>query len=125
MVELLGQLPLVAMLKEVGGVEHVALIAHDAKKDEMVALVRRRADALSGHHLVATSTTGEVIERETGLRVHRLLSGPLGGYLQIGALIATFTVTPCLASLLLPEHVREVETVVVREHNALAVELGR
>ncbi|HUC49828.1 MAG TPA: CusA/CzcA family heavy metal efflux RND transporter [Xanthobacteraceae bacterium] len=35
-------------------------------------------------------------------------------YALIGALLATFTVTPCLASLLLPEHVREVETVVVR-----------
>ena len=36
------------------------------------------------------------------------------GYALVGALIATFTVTPCLASLLLPEHVSEVETMVVR-----------
>jgi heavy metal efflux system protein len=36
------------------------------------------------------------------------------GYALVGALIATFTVTPCLASLLLPEHVSEIETVVVR-----------
>ncbi|HEY7248779.1 MAG TPA: CusA/CzcA family heavy metal efflux RND transporter [Xanthobacteraceae bacterium] len=36
------------------------------------------------------------------------------GYALVGALIATFTVTPCLASLLLPEHVREVETFLVR-----------
>ena len=36
------------------------------------------------------------------------------GYALVGALIATFTVTPCLASLLLPEHVSEVETRVVR-----------
>jgi len=35
-------------------------------------------------------------------------------YALIGALIATFTVTPCLASLLLPEHVEEVETLIVR-----------
>jgi cobalt-zinc-cadmium resistance protein CzcA len=35
-------------------------------------------------------------------------------YALIGALIATFTVTPCLASLLLPEHISEVETLVVR-----------
>jgi cobalt-zinc-cadmium resistance protein CzcA len=43
--------------------------------------------------------------------------GPMArtyGYALIGALIATFTVTPCLASLLLPEHVSEVETVIVR-----------
>ena len=35
-------------------------------------------------------------------------------YALIGALIATFTVTPCLASLMLPEHVEEVETFIVR-----------
>ena len=35
-------------------------------------------------------------------------------YALVGALLATFTVTPCLASLLLPEHVREVETFIVR-----------
>jgi heavy metal efflux system protein len=36
------------------------------------------------------------------------------GYALIGALIATFTVSPVLASLLLPEHVRETETLLVR-----------
>jgi cobalt-zinc-cadmium resistance protein CzcA len=35
-------------------------------------------------------------------------------YALVGALIATFTVTPCLASLLLPAHVEEVETLIVR-----------
>jgi cobalt-zinc-cadmium resistance protein CzcA len=43
--------------------------------------------------------------------------GPMArtyAYALVGALIATFTVTPCLASLLLPEHIREVETIVVR-----------
>jgi cobalt-zinc-cadmium resistance protein CzcA len=43
--------------------------------------------------------------------------GPMArtyAYALLGALIATFTVTPCLASLLLPEHIEEVETIVVR-----------
>jgi cobalt-zinc-cadmium resistance protein CzcA len=43
--------------------------------------------------------------------------GPMArtyAYALVGALIATFTVTPCLASLLLPEQVREAETIVVR-----------
>ena len=43
--------------------------------------------------------------------------GPMArtyGYALVGALIATFTVTPCLASLLLPEHINEVETILVR-----------
>ncbi len=42
-------------------------------------------------------------------------------YALIGALLATFTVTPCLASLLLPEHVSEVETIVVRGIRAVYV----
>jgi heavy metal efflux system protein len=40
-------------------------------------------------------------------------------YALAGALIATFTVTPVLASFLLPEHVRETETVVVRALRAV------
>ena len=43
--------------------------------------------------------------------------GPMArtyAYALIGALIATFTVTPCLASLLVPEQIDEVETIVVR-----------
>jgi methylglyoxal synthase len=75
----------------VGGrtLRHVALIAHDAKKDDMIALVRGNREVLARESLVATHTTGMVIEQETGLQVRRLLSGPLGGDLQIGALIAT------------------------------------
>ena len=43
--------------------------------------------------------------------------GPMArtyAYALVGALVATFTVTPCLASILLPERVSEVETIVVR-----------
>jgi heavy metal efflux system protein len=43
--------------------------------------------------------------------------GPMArtyAYALVGALLATFTVTPCLTSLLLPEHISEVETIVVR-----------
>lgn len=67
----------------------MALIAHDAKKDEMVDFVRAHADVLQGVDLVATGTTGARIEAACpGLAVTRLMSGPLGGDLQIGALIA-------------------------------------
>lgn len=68
---------------------YIALIAHDAKKEEIVALARRFRALLEREHIVATNTTGSVIERETGLRVTRMLSGPMGGDLQIGALVAT------------------------------------
>jgi methylglyoxal synthase len=69
--------------------KYIALIAHDAKKHDMIAFVHRHREALSGQSLLATNTTGTQIQEETGLPVTRMLSGPLGGDLQIGALIAT------------------------------------
>jgi methylglyoxal synthase len=69
--------------------KYVALIAHDDKKDDMIEFVKANRDVLSRESIVATNTTGTTIERETGLPVTKMLSGPLGGDLQIGALIAT------------------------------------
>jgi methylglyoxal synthase len=67
----------------------IALIAHDGKKDDIAELARRHEAALANVPLVATSTTGGVIERAAGsLRPHKVLSGPQGGDLQIGAMIA-------------------------------------
>ena len=66
----------------------VALIAHDGKKDAMVALARSFAAVLARVPVVATASTGTVIETATGLSVRKVLSGPLGGDLQIGAMIA-------------------------------------
>ena len=66
----------------------LALIAHDHKKDDMVALARQHADWLARCTLMATGTTGGRLQTEVGLQVERLLSGPLGGDLQIGARLA-------------------------------------
>lgn len=63
----------------------IALIAHDRKKDAMVALAGEFAAALAACELLATGTTGSRLQAELGLRVTRYLSGPLGGDLQIGA----------------------------------------
>lgn len=67
----------------------IALIAHDAKKDLMVSFVQRHAAFLKTQRLVTTATTGAFIREKTGLAVEAMLSGPLGGDLQIGALVAT------------------------------------
>ncbi|NDY92807.1 methylglyoxal synthase [Ideonella livida] len=64
---------------------HIALVAHDRMKDRMVALARDFAPFLRQHTLMATGTTGGRLQDEVGLTVERLLSGPLGGDLQIGA----------------------------------------
>ena len=67
----------------------IALIAHDRMKDRMVALAQEFKGLLARHTLVATGTTGSRLRAEVGLEVECLLSGPLGGDLQIGALLAT------------------------------------
>ena len=66
----------------------IALIAHDRCKPDMVAFARAHADALRRETLIATRTTGTLLEREVGLDVECVLSGPEGGDLQIGAEIA-------------------------------------
>jgi len=66
----------------------IALIAHDGRKDQMIALAREFAPRLQACRICATGTTGGRLESELGLQVERLLSGPLGGDLQIGARLA-------------------------------------
>ena len=67
---------------------YIALIAHDAKKEDMICFVERHRGFLNQDNLVATRTTGAMITERTGLAVHTMLSGPQGGDLQIGALVA-------------------------------------
>lgn len=66
----------------------IALIAHDKKKNDMIELSKIYKDVLSQHELYATGTTGTLIMGETGLAIHRMKSGPLGGDQQIGAMLA-------------------------------------
>ncbi len=67
----------------------LALIAHDGKKAALLAWAIQHKDFLLTRNLVATGTTGALLEREIGLTVQKMLSGPLGGDLQIGALVCT------------------------------------
>ena len=67
----------------------IALIAHDHKKDDMVRLAREFRDVLAGCTLMATGTTGGRLKSEVGLEIECLLSGPMGGDLQIGGRLAT------------------------------------
>jgi methylglyoxal synthase len=66
----------------------IALIAHDAKKQDMVAFIRRFEAALARHRLIATAATGRLVRDSTGLRVETVLSGPQGGDVQIAARVA-------------------------------------
>ena len=66
----------------------IGLVAHDDKKDDLVAWALRNRAVLERHELWGTGTSGGRIVEGTGLAVTRLLSGPLGGDAQIGAMIA-------------------------------------
>ena len=66
----------------------IALIAHDKKKNEIIEIAKQYKDVLAGHELYATGTTGTLIMGETGLPIHRMKSGPLGGDQQIGSMVA-------------------------------------
>ena len=65
----------------------LALIAHDKKKDDMIALAGEYLDFLKDCTLSATGTTGGRLANELGLVVDRKHSGPVGGDLQIGAML--------------------------------------
>ena len=66
----------------------IALIAHDRKKEEITDFVSKHKSLLANYNLIATRTTGNLIEAKTGLALEKYLSGPLGGDMQIGAKIA-------------------------------------
>lgn len=67
---------------------NVALVAHDNKKQELVAWARENKALMAPLGIYATGTTGKLIEAGLGRSVTKLLSGPLGGDQQIGAKIA-------------------------------------
>ncbi len=68
--------------------KRVALVAHDNKKKDMLEWAAFNRGTLSRHELFGTGTTGRLVAEELQLPVNRLLSGPLGGDQQLGALIA-------------------------------------
>ncbi|WP_163835255.1 methylglyoxal synthase [Spartinivicinus ruber] len=67
--------------------KHIALVAHDNKKKEMLAWVSEHAPILEQHQLYATGTTGALLEHNLDLTIEKLISGPLGGDQQVGSLI--------------------------------------
>ena len=66
----------------------LALIAHDGKKADMVAFVMDHKARLGEFDLVATNTTGKLIQNKARLPIKCLLSGPYGGDAQIAAMVA-------------------------------------
>jgi methylglyoxal synthase len=74
--------------KKVAALKRIALVAHDNKKDDLIDWATYNKAVLTKHQLFATGTTGRLLEEALDVSIIRLLSGPLGGDQQIGALIA-------------------------------------
>jgi len=74
--------------RTLGTTKHIALVAHDHCKAALLEWVKQNQPALEPHILYATGTTGNLINRNTGLNVTAMLSGPMGGDQQVGALIS-------------------------------------
>lgn len=65
----------------------LALIAHDGKKDDLLRFAKEHLELLGRLELVATATTGSLLASQLDLPVRRVASGPLGGDLEIGAMV--------------------------------------
>lgn len=78
-----------AKIKKLGLRKRIALVAHDNKKADLQEWAIQNRESLVKHELIATGTTGRKLEEALGVPVKRVLSGPLGGDQQLGALIAT------------------------------------
>lgn len=65
----------------------IALVAHDNMKRDLVEWAKFNRDLLAHHKIFATGTTGALLEKELGIAITKLQSGPLGGDQQIGARI--------------------------------------
>lgn len=77
-----------ASTKILGKRKKIALVAHDHKKADLMEWALHNQAALAKHELFATGTTGRLLEEALDRPVKKLLSGPLGGDQQVGAMIA-------------------------------------
>jgi methylglyoxal synthase len=75
-------------IRKIDARKTIALVAHDNKKKDLIDWAYYNRTALARHELIATGTTGKLLEEKLDRPIKKLLSGPLGGDQQIGAKIA-------------------------------------
>ncbi|MGC3978528.1 MAG: methylglyoxal synthase [Paludibacteraceae bacterium] len=79
----------------------IALVAHDARKSDMVEWAVYNASMLSKHKLICTGTTGGLIQeafnkKGVSASVARMSSGPMGGDAEIAALVVKKQIDFCV-----------------------------
>lgn len=74
--------------RKLGVRKRIALVAHDNKKKSLIEWAVFNKAVLSRHELCATGTTGGLLEEKLDRPIKKLLSGPIGGDQQVGAMIA-------------------------------------
>ena len=75
-------------IRIIGKRKRIAMVAHDNKKRDLIEWAKHNSKELAKHELIATGTTGKLLEEQLDRPVTKMLSGPLGGDQQIGAMIA-------------------------------------
>ena len=75
-------------IRKIAARKRIALVAHDNKKKDLIEWAEHNKVVLARHELIATGTTGKLLEEKLDRTVKKMLSGPLGGDQQIGSMIA-------------------------------------
>ena len=75
-------------IRVLGEIKQIALVAHDNKKADLIDWAIYNKRVLTNHNLFATGTTGKLLEEALETPITKMLSGPLGGDQQLGAMIA-------------------------------------
>ena len=75
-------------IRKISSRKRIALVAHDNKKKDLIEWAEHNKVVLARHELIATGTTGRLLEEKLDRPVMKMLSGPLGGDQQVGAKIA-------------------------------------
>ena len=70
-----------------GRKKKIALVAHDHRQADLLDWAELHRETLARHTLFGTGQVGRLIAETLGLDVHALLSAPLGGDEQLGAMI--------------------------------------
>ena len=73
--------------KDIHKIKRIAIVSHDNKKNDLVEWSYFNKNLLSQHEVIGIGKAASILEGTLNVPVVKLLSGPLGGYQQLGAMI--------------------------------------